>query len=268
MSNLFAERSLHEIRFWSQIMKEHAFFLRLGFTSDQSRLIQEANQFYHMFENIEERAGAFAADTDHEAIARFNMEVYQATTRLWTYKRNVLGLILSCKIHAHLFPSFIDHISREAAYFMNRLEQLNRGMLDPLPDTVINENVFFLRLMADHAKFIAHMLDPSERNLISEATDLSYQFEQLLFQMVDLESMRPASQTAGILTRLLEEHREAMQNIHAFKQTIRELLDLCCLRGIIHPLFADHTYREANHFLELLGHLEASLTAGPEPSAK
>lgn len=35
-------RSLDEIIFWSRIMKEHAFFLSLGFTYEQKQLIEEA----------------------------------------------------------------------------------------------------------------------------------------------------------------------------------------------------------------------------------
>lgn len=35
-------RSLDEITFWSRIMKEHAFFLSLGFTYEQKQLIEEA----------------------------------------------------------------------------------------------------------------------------------------------------------------------------------------------------------------------------------
>ena len=39
--------------------------------------------------------------------------------------------------------------------------------------------------MADHAKFIGHLLDPSERKLVEQARDFSNDFDQLLFQAVD-----------------------------------------------------------------------------------
>ncbi len=48
--SMFVVRSLDEIRFWSRIMKEHSLFLRLGFRADDTNLIAEANQFYHVFE--------------------------------------------------------------------------------------------------------------------------------------------------------------------------------------------------------------------------
>ena len=73
---------------------------------------------------------------------------------------------------ANNFPLLVDHISREANYFRKRLFELNEGKLKPLPDAIIKENVFFLRIMADHAKFIGHLLDPSERKLVDMAQKL------------------------------------------------------------------------------------------------
>lgn len=34
----------------------------------------------------------------------------------------------------------MDHVSGEANYFRNRLEELNQGRLDLLSDAIINEN--------------------------------------------------------------------------------------------------------------------------------
>ncbi|MEH7137022.1 DUF2935 domain-containing protein, partial [Priestia megaterium] len=56
MTNAFVAQSLDEIRFWSRIMKEHSLFLRLGFRCEDTQLIQEANQFYRLFEDIEQRS--------------------------------------------------------------------------------------------------------------------------------------------------------------------------------------------------------------------
>lgn len=81
----------------------------------------------------------------------FDAEVHNATSHIWAFKRKILGLVLTCKLPgSNNFPLLIDHTSREAFYFRNRLEELNTGRLDPLPDAIINENVFFLRIMADH----------------------------------------------------------------------------------------------------------------------
>jgi hypothetical protein len=256
----FVERSLDEIRFWSRIMKEHSLFLRLGFRCEDTQLIQEANQFYHLFEQIEQRAHSFTSQIDPEQMKRFNSEVQQAATGIFAFKRKVLGLILSCQLPGgNNFPLLVDHVSREANYFRKRLIELNEGKLKPLADAVIKENVFFLRIMADHAKFIGHLLDPSERKLVDMARNFSNDFDQLVFQARDLDSMKPQSQTVPLLDQFLDENRVSVASLRDFKKTARDLIEECRIKSIIHPLLADHTFREAERFLHIIDMFEASL---------
>ena len=262
VSNAFVARSLDEIRFWSRIMKEHSLFLKLGFRCEDTQLIHEANQFYTLFEGIERQSHAFTVGTDPEQIRRFNVEVHTAASHIWAFKRKILGLVLSCQMPgANNFPLLIDHTSREANYFRNRLEQLNSGRLEPLPDAIIDENVFFLRIMADHAKFIGHLLDPSERQLVEQARNFSHDFDQLLFQARDLESMRPQSQTMPLLDQFLDQNRVSVASLRDFKKTARDLIEACRIKSIIHPLLADHVFREAERFLEIIDMFEKSLTS-------
>jgi hypothetical protein len=259
-ANQIVARSLDEIRFWSRIMKEHALFLSLGFTYEQQQLINEANQFILLFEKIEEKLAGFSVNTDLRQVQAFNNEVYQAAASIWGYKRKVLGLTLRCEIRgSNNYPLLVDHISREAAYFANRLKELNEGRLAPTPDDVIKENVFFLKIMADHAKFIGHLLDPSERKLVAQAREFSHDFDQLLFQAIDLDSMRPQSETKPILDHFLDQNRVSVASLRDFKKTARELIEACRIKSNIHPLLADHTFREAERFLEIIDLFEASL---------
>jgi hypothetical protein len=254
-------RSLDEIKFWSRIMKEHALFLSLGFTYEQKQLVDEARQFIALFERIEERLSRFTVNSELRQVQAFNSEVYQAAAAIWSYKRKVLDLTLRCEIRgSNNYPLLVDHISREAAYFANRLKELNEGKLAPTPDTVIQENVFFLRIMADHAKFIGHLLDPSERKLVEQAREFSHDFDQLLFQAIDLESMRPQSETKPILGQFLNQNKVSVASLRDFKKTARELIEECRIKSNIHPLLADHTFREAERFLEIIDMFEATLT--------
>lgn len=261
MSNEFVARSLEEVRFWSRIMKEHSLFLKLGFRCEDTQLIQEANQFYSIFEQIEGKAHSFTEATDPAQIQRFNLEAHAAATHIWAFKRKVLGLIIQCKLPGgNNFPLLVDHTSREANYFRNRLEELNEGRLDPLPDAIIHENVFFLRIMADHAKFIGHLLDPSERQLVEQARNFSHDFDQLLFQAIDLSGMRPQSQTEPLLGQFLDQNRVSVVSLRDFKKTARDLIEACRIKSIIHPLLADHVFREAERFLFIIDAFEGALT--------
>ncbi|MEK4451890.1 DUF2935 domain-containing protein [Paenibacillus sp. FSL L8-0506] len=260
MPDPFVSRSLDEIRFWSRIMKEHSFFLKLGFRCEDTQLINEANHFYATFEAIENRSLGFTVDSDPTVIRKFNEEVHSAASHIWAFKRKILGLILQCKLPGGTnFPLLVDHVSREANYFRNRLEELNQGRLDPLPDAIINENVFFLRIMADHAKFIGHLLDPSERQLVEQARNFSHDFDVLLYQAIDLSSMRPQSQTKPLLSQQLDENKVSVKSLRDFKKTARDLIEECRIKSIIHPLLADHVFREAERFLYIIDAFEASL---------
>ncbi|MED3553662.1 DUF2935 domain-containing protein [Cytobacillus praedii] len=267
-SEMFVTRSLDEIRFWARIMKEHSLFLRLGFRCDDTQLIEEANQYYRLFEQIEQRSHTFTNQTDPQQIKRFNSEVQQAATGIFAFKRKILGLILTCKLPgANNFPLLVDHTSREANYFRKRLIELNEGKLKPLADAIIKENVFFLRIMADHAKFIGHLLDPSERKLVDMARNFSNDFDQLVFQARDLESMKPQSQTVPLLDQFLDENRVSVVSLRDFKKTARDLIEECKIKSIIHPLLADHVFREAERFLEIIDMFESHLT-GVKPKGR
>jgi hypothetical protein len=261
MADGFVIRSLDEVRFWSRIMKEHSLFLRLGFRCEDTQLINEANYFYKLFEGIEQQSHSFRTDIDPATIQQFNVDVHTAVSHIWAFKRRILGLILTCRLPGqNNFPLLVDHISREANYFRNRLEELNQGKLEPLQDAIIDENVFFLRIMADHAKFIGHLLDPSERKLIDKAREFSHDFDQLLFQARDLDSMRPQSQTEPLLSQFLDQNRVSVKSLRDFKQTARDLIEQCKIKSIIHPLLADHVFREAERFLEIIEMFENALT--------
>jgi hypothetical protein len=260
MSDRVVAQSLDEIRFWSRIMKEHSLFLKLGFRCEDTQLINEANRFYRVFEGIEQRAHAFRLDVDPAIIQQFNIEVHAVVSHIWVFKRRILDLILTCRLPGqNNFPLLVDHTSREAYYFRNRLTELNQGKLEPLHDAIIDENVFFLRIMADHAKFIGHLLDPSERKLVEQAREFSHDFDQLLYQAKELDFMRPQSQTNPLLTQFLDQNRVSVKSLRDFKQTARDLIEQCKIKSIIHPLLADHVFREAERFLEIIDMFEAAL---------
>ncbi len=187
--------------------------------------------------------------------------MYQAATSIWAYKRKVLGLSLRCEVRSNNYPLLLDHTSREAAYFAKRLKDLNEGKLQPLPETIIKENVFFLRIMADHSKFIGHLLDPSERKLVDQAREFSHDFDQLVFQAIDMDSMRPQSETVPLLDQFLDQNRVSVASLREFKKTASELIEECKIKSNIHPLLADHVFREADRFLHIIDMFDESLTS-------
>lgn len=176
------------------------------------------------------------------------------------FKRNLLILIINGKVHGFNFPLLVDHIAREAEYFMNTLQKFNNGILEPIQDAIIHENVFWLRIMMEHSRFIASLLDPSERNLVTAARKFGDDFETLLNQARDVESMLYHKKpTYPIIGKMNKDSESATEELRNFKKAGLELIKSSQIRSVINPLLADHVVREAEHFLFMIRVLEERL---------
>jgi hypothetical protein len=255
---LFIERSLTENRFWLRIMKEHAYFLGEGFSRRDKQLIQQTDRFYHFFEQQEKRA--HQTPNDVTAVRKLNEDTIQLVFGFRNFKRNLLIMIVNCQVAGFNFPLLVDHIAREAEYFMRTLKKLNEGVLDPIQDSIIKENVFWLKIMMEHSRFIASLLDQSERNLVHTASKFGDDFEVLLNQARDVESMLlKRKPTYPIIGKLNQDSENATVELRNFKQVGLDLIKSCQIRNVIDPLLADHVVREANHFLSMIHALDMRL---------
>jgi hypothetical protein len=255
---LFIERSLTENRFWLRIMKEHAYFLGEGFSRREKQLVQQTDRFYHFFEQQEKRA--HQTPNDVTAVRKLNEDTIQLVYGFRNFKRNLLIMIVNCKVAGFNFPLLVDHIAREAEYFMRTLKKFNEGILDPIQDAIIKENVFWLKIMMEHSRFIASLLDQSERNLVHTASKFGDDFEVLLNQARDVESMLLKRKTTyPIIGKLNQDSENATVELRNFKKVGLDLIKSCQIRNVIDPLLADHVVREANHFLSMIHALDERL---------
>jgi ribosomal protein L29 len=253
--NQFITESMSLNLFWLRIMKEHSLFLRLGLPCDQRELIERAMFFEQAFDRLLERARRIQGGTV-PVVRALNEESIQLVRELIEYKTRLLLMMLECRLGGFNYPLLIDHIRREAIYFVNHLERLQRGeMTNPVTNLLLEE-VFWLRIMADHSKFIKHLLDPSERQLVETADDLSEELDELRFQAEDFESfLRINPIFVPSLGRFTNDAIGAIMNIRDFKAQARNLIARCEIISLIPELLADHVLREAEHSLELLRRL-------------
>ncbi|MDA8234880.1 MAG: DUF2935 domain-containing protein [Clostridia bacterium] len=258
----FITQSLAVNRFWLRIMKEHAIFIRLGLPCDQRELIQVAKFFEAQYDALLKRANAFTEPSAAE-IRMFNMQVIALTQQYIAYKTRVLNAITRCEAVFNLYALLMDHVRREAVEFVRELDQLLRGITAPVGFEVVREQTFWTRIMADHAKFIAHLLDPSERGLEKKAQGFSKLFDRLRFQAIDLSDMiAPSYKPIPTLDRFTGEVTEATAKLRDFKKTGRNLIGQCKILSEIPELLADHVLREAEHFLGLLEEHKEMLKSG------
>lgn len=257
---LFIERSLTENKFWLRIMKEHALFLGEGFNKKDIQHIQQADRFYHFFEQLERRA--YQTPQNAALVRKLNEDSIELVKGFRNFKRNLLILIINCKISGFNFPLLVDHIAREAEYFIRTLQKFNQGIMDPVQDAIISENVFWLRIMMEHSRFISSLLDQSERKLVNTAREFADDFETLLNQARDVESMLYQKKpTYPIIGKMNQDSEDATTELRNFKKTGLELIKTCQIKSVINPLLADHVLREADHFLFMIHILEQRLKA-------
>ncbi|NLB88586.1 MAG: DUF2935 domain-containing protein [Syntrophomonadaceae bacterium] len=269
----FVKESFRQNEFWLRIMQEHALFIRLGLPCDETHLIHEAIRFENLFRNLREDLRRLPPRD--KFVRKFNDAVIEALGEFIEYKSKVLKGLITCRLGGSNFPLLIDHIRREAIRFRVILVRLQKGIKLPSAEEALQEEIFWLRIMGEHAHFIAHLLDPSERPLVKRAFEFAKEFETLRLQAEDLESMEVPQafqnwllpeKSSGhlppdlkdlpkpfVIPRLARFNNEAIgltKEIRDFKQTALKLIEKCEVLSIIPPLLADHVLREARMAIE------------------
>ncbi|ADL51226.1 DUF2935 domain-containing protein [Clostridium cellulovorans] len=177
------------------------------------------------------------------AVRNLNTRAMKAVRALINYKTEILDGMLSCKLFTVNYPLLIDHVRREAMLYYNMLYRLQKGIEIDMAREAVEQQRFWNRIMAEHAKFIRGFLDPTEETLIMTANNFAKEFDQLTAESIKLNDC---------ISDVVEEDLQATKKIRNFKSQATEGLLDCKIRSIILPLLGDHTLREANHYLRLL----------------
>ncbi|MDN5276107.1 MAG: hypothetical protein PWR01_72 [Clostridiales bacterium] len=295
----FVRQSLDIHLFFARIMKEHSFFLQVGFTPRDTDFIHEADGFRRAFDKLlgetislsngvvnpevlksgevitqytlkAEMASSYLTGvriptelTEAEAglsgggftganpileqrVFMLNQRAMNLVAALIQFKTAILSNVLSCKMFTVNYPLLIEHILREAKLYLRMIERIQNRESINIEREALEQEVFWNRIMAEHAKFIRGLLDPTEEELFKMANDFGNEFDQLT------KEAKAAMEKTIPPAKVTEESLRATQAIRDFKaQGTRGLLE-CKIRSIIIPLLADHTLREANHYLRLL----------------
>lgn len=189
-----------------------------------------------------------------QRVADLNQRAVVATTALIDFKTRLLNDVLSCRVFTTNYPLLIDHILREAILYVNLLTRLqNRVMLD-IVRFAVEQETFWNRIMAEHAKFIRGLLDPTEEALFDKAHFFGKEFDVLTTQALAVHDQ------VTLLPRVTGESLRATAEIRNFKRQGTEGILACKIRSIILPLLGDHVLREASHYLRLLKTFNAVVT--------
>ena len=304
-NNDFIRQSLELHLFFARIMKEHSFFLQVGFTPANANLIQEANnfrmEFHRLLADVISLSNGVVSNSvlqSGEVITPFTLKAEMATAyytgvniptaltqseaalagassmavnpmllqrvfmlneramalvlALSQFKANLLSDVLSCKVFTVNYPLLIDHILREANFYFQLIRRLQARENIDLQKEAYEQEIFWNRIMAEHAKFIRGLLDPTEKDLFVAANNFGNEFDKLT--AASIEAMNKSMPVSTIT----DDNLKSTINIKNFKQQGTQGILDCKVKSIIIPLLGDHTLREANHYLRLLKIFKAS----------
>lgn len=175
-----------------------------------------------------------------------NYKAVAATNQIICFKTKVLQDVLKCKIFTTNYPLLLDHILREAHFYLRMLHKLQNRQEPNMVEEIVYQETFWNRIMAEHAKFIRGLLDPTEVKLFDTANNFGHEFDKLT-----LEAQRLAK-NLKLIPEVTEETLKTTVGIRDFKKQGTEGLINCKIKSIAFPLLGDHVVREANHYIRLL----------------
>jgi Protein of unknown function (DUF2935). len=181
-----------------------------------------------------------------QRVNMLNQNVMNLVTSLIQFKNNLLSMVLTCKLFTTNYPLLIDHIMREAKLYNLMLQRLQNREDINISKEIYEQEAFWNRIMAEHAKFIRGLLDPTENELFDTANRFGREFDKLTAESIEaMDKTLPTN-------RITDSSLKATTDIRNFKQQGTQGLLSCKIKSIIIPLLADHTLREASHYLRLL----------------
>jgi hypothetical protein len=175
-----------------------------------------------------------------------NNRAIRATQQIAGFKSNILQNVLSCRMFTTNYPLLIDHILREAKFYLRMLTMIQRREEFDIAREAAYQETFWNRIMAEHSKFIRGLLDPTEEKLFDTANDFGKKFDKLT------EEARNLSQDMGLLPEVTDRSLQNTVDIRDFKKQGTQGLIQCKIKSIAFPLLGDHVVREANHYIRML----------------
>jgi hypothetical protein len=221
--------SIADNLFWNDIMMEHALFFQMlmpGREVDAER--RQAEEFTRLFARQFELSRGITLDN----YIAFNRTSIDLIKRFSNYKKTMQERQATGKVRTLVWPLFFQHTAREADRFASRLDLYNRRQIELDRAEVVD---FWSKTMGEHSGFIAHLLDPDEQLLITQATRLQKAFLQDGFRDLGGDEVMKAA------VEVLDFKTVGEKGIYAGK-----------IKSIISPPLASHVRREAVRFIDEL----------------
>jgi len=242
-----------DARFAVDIMSEHALFFSMLMPSevapDEKQQAQDFHQKYvKLFQKIDSRGPPSAAE-----LRGFVRNLKSEIQPLIEYKEENHKAQVKGNLQSLVWPLFFDHTRREAVRWVQRMEDIAAGHPDLERKEVVG---FWGGIMDEHARFVAHLLDPDEFQLIERAFKTSDVFRDLAGGgggTVKALLRRPGTVMDSLRRNPeLDAVESAAETMLEFKTDATRKIEAGKIKSIISPILADHVRRESVKFIDEL----------------
>jgi hypothetical protein len=249
-----ARHAWADARFAADILAEHALFFALLMPEELAA--KERTEALRFKDSFTELYGRIDADgpPQRSELKGFVARVVEPIKPFIEYKARLGEAQSTGKLRSLVWPLFFDHTRHEAERWERRLNGLTNGESEFERSEVVK---FWTNIMDEHARFVAHLLDPDEFELVEKSFSTGTVFRRLSDDTVGSTVTALAEEPGTVVSSLaqnpeLDAVMSAVQTILDFKtQAVRDI-EAGRIKSIIEPRLADHVRREALKFLNEL----------------
>ena len=243
-----------DARFATDILAEHGLFFALLMPPEVAGAErEEALRFQQTFAELNRQIDA-NAPPERSGLKTFVSNITEEIKPFIEYKARLGEAQASGKLRSLVWNLFFDHTRHEAERWTRRLETLALGESEFDKDEV---STFWTNIMDEHARFVAHLLDPDEYELIEQAMSASRVFADLHKGGIGGVAAAALHEPGTVVNSLVDNPEtsavlSAAETILDFKTKAARDIEAARIKSIIDPRLADHVRREALKFVDEL----------------
>lgn len=290
--NHYIVKSLELHLFFGRIMKEHALFLRAGFTPANSAFSKKAEFYKNEFEKLLSEAVALSNGIVSSDVLNSGEVVTEFTSLAEKQTECFTGIAINRKItdrELHLCNSCNSKHIHKACTVQNLNERAIKlldgliGFKESILKNVLHCQMFTMNypLLIEHiireAKLYRKYLNMLEKDgdlNCHSMRDIECFWNQIMMEHAlfirglldpsENKLINTADESAMEFAELLRQCNSAQEQtltasslgkaikLRGFKEVGTKGIQECKIRSVILPLLADHVLREANHYIRLL----------------
>jgi hypothetical protein len=243
-----------DARFATDILSEHGLFFALLMPDELAKEERaEALGFYREFGEMHRQIAA-TKPPEKSGVKPFLGRIREKVMPFIEYKQRLGDAQRTGRLRSLVWPLFFDHTRHEAERWERRFNALSSGQVEFERKEVVT---FWTNIMDEHARFVAHLLDPDEYELIEKAFKTAEVFRELQKDGIAGAVTALAAHPGTVADSLgknpdLDAVMSAAQTMLDFKtQAVRDI-ESARIKSIIEPRLADHVRREALKFVNEL----------------